>query len=129
MQTSIPELLPAEELEPNCRICTNRYAITNLQVYLAQVNQSLMAVKILKFTVNVVTNIRIILAKLTLGVLSLQQNVEPIYEYLRVISGKQVSPLLIPPDELRGVLANIKDDMRRNPRLQLPEDPQVNIWN
>ena len=69
-----------------------------------------MAVKILKFTVNVVTDIRIILAKLTLGVLSLQQNVKPIYEYLRVISGKQVSPLLIPADELRGVLANIMDD-------------------
>ena len=88
-----------------------------------------MAVKILKFPVNVVTDIRKILAKLTLGVLSLQQNVKPIYEYLRVISGKQVSPLLIPPDELRGVLTNIKDDMRRNPRLQLPEDPKVNIWN
>ena len=133
MQTSIPELLPAEELEPNCRIYTNIYAITNLQVQLAQVNQSLMAtlqtVKFLRFTVTVITDIRIILAKLTLGVLGLQQNIKAIYEYLRVISGKQVSPLLIPPDELRGVLANIKDDMRRNPRLQLPEDPNVNIWN
>ena len=64
-----------------------------------------------------------------MGVLGLQQNVKAIYEYLRVISGKQVSPLLIPPDELRGVLANIKDNVRRNPRLQLPEDPSVNIWN
>ena len=88
-----------------------------------------MAVKTLKFTVNVVTDITKILAKLPLGVLSLQQNVKPINGYLRVISGKQVSPLLIPPDELRGVLTNIKDDMRRNPRLQLPEDPNINIWN
>ena len=83
-----------------------------------------MAVKILKFTVKVVTDIRIILAKLTLGVLSLQQNVKPIYEYLRVISGKQVSPLLIPPDELRGVLANIKDDMRRKSQTTAARGPQ-----
>ena len=112
---------------------TNRYDITNLQVQLAQVNQSLMAtlqtVKFLRFTVTVITDIRIILAKLTLGVLGLQQNVKAIYEYLRVLSSKQVNPLLIPPDALRGVLAHIKDDMRRNPRLQLPEDPNVNIWN
>ena len=111
----------------------SRHAITNLQVQLAQVNQTLMAtmqsVRFLRFTVTVITDIRIILAKLTLGVMGLQQNVKAIYEYLRVLSSKQVNPLLIPPDALRGVLAHIKDDMKRNPRLQLPEDPNVNIWN
>ena len=114
-------------------VSTNRYAITNLQVQLAQLNQTLMAtmqnVRFLRFTVAVITDIRIILAKLTLGVMGLQQNVKAIYEYLRVLSSKQVNPLLIPPDALRGVLAHIKDDMKRNPRLQLPEDPNVNIWN
>ena len=114
-------------------VSTNRYAITNLQVQLAQLNQSLIAtmqnVKFLRFTVAVITDVRIILAKLTLGVMGLQQNVKAIYEYLRVLSSKQVNPLLIPPEALRGVLAHIKDDMKRNPRLQLPEDPNVNIWN
>ena len=114
-------------------VSINRYAITNLQVQLAQVNQTLMAtmqsVRFLRFTVTVITDIRIILAKLTLGVMGLQQNVKAIYEYLRVLSSKQVNPLLIPPDALKGVLAHIKDNMNRNPRLQLPEDPNVNIWN
>ena len=114
-------------------VSTNRYAISNLQVQLAQVNQSLMvtmkAVQFLRYTVIVITDVRIILSKLTLGVMGLQQNVKAIYEYLRVLSSKQVNPLLIPPDALRGVLAHIKDDMKRNPRLQLPEDPNVNIWN
>ena len=114
-------------------VSTNRYAINNLQVQLAQVNQSLMvtmkAVQFLRYTVMVITDVRIILSKLTLGVMGLQQNVKAIYEYLRVLSSKQVNPLLIPPDALRGVLAHIKDDMKRNPRLQLPEDPNVNIWN
>ena len=114
-------------------VSTNRYAISNLQVQLTQVNQTLVAtmerVKFLRFTVAVITDIRIILAKLTLGVMGLQQNVKAIYEYLSVLSSKQVNPLLIPPDALRGVLACIKEDMKRNPRLQLPEDPNVNIWN
>ena len=102
-------------------VSTNRYAITNLQVQLAQLNQSLIAtmqnVKFLRFTVAVIMDVRIILAKLTLGVMGLQQNVKAIYEYLRVLSSKQVNPLLIPPNALRGVLAHIKDDMKRNPRL------------
>ena len=114
-------------------VSTNRYAITNLQVQLAQLNKTLIAtmqdVKFIRYTVAIITDIRIILAKLTLGVIGLQQNVNAIYEYLRVLSSKQVNPLLIPPDALRGVLAHIKDDMKRNPRLQLPEDPNVNIWN
>ena len=114
-------------------VSTNRYTINNLQVQLAQVNQSLMvtmkAVQFLRYMVLVITDVRIILSKLTLGVMGLQQNVKAIYEYLRVLSSKQVNPLLIPPDALRGVLAHIKDDMKRNPRLQLPEDPNVNIWN
>ena len=62
-------------------VSTNRYAISNLQVQLAQVNQSLMvtmkAVQFLRYTVIVITDVRIILSKLTLGVMGLQQNVKP----------------------------------------------------
>ena len=114
-------------------VSTNRYSITNLQVQLTELNQALIAAmedaKFVKYTVAVITDIRIILAKLTLGIISLQQNVNAIYEYLRVLSSKQVNPLIIPPDALRRVLVQIKNDMKSNPRLQLPEDPNVNIWN
>ena len=37
--------------------------------------------------------------------------------------------MIIPPDSLRKVLAQVNEDMKRNPRLQLPEDPNINIWN
>ena len=49
--------------------------------------------------------------------------------YLRVLSSRQVNPLIIPPDSLRKVLVHVKEDMKRNPRLQLPEDPNINIRN
>ena len=46
-------------------VSTNRYAITNLQIQLAQLNKTLIATledaKFIKYTVAVITNIRIIL--------------------------------------------------------------------
>ena len=98
-------------------VSSNRHAITNLQVKMAEVNKTLIAalsdVKFVKYSVAIINDIRIILAKLTLGVLS----------------SRQVNPLIIPPDSLRRVLAHVKEDMKRNPRLQLPEDPNIDIWN
>ena len=77
----------------------------------------------------IINDIRIILAQLTLGVMSLENKVNATYEYLGVLSSKQVNPLIIPSDSLRKVLVHVKKDMKRNPRLQLPEDPNINIWN
>ena len=114
-------------------VSSNRYAITNLQVKIAEVNKMLIAalsdVKFIKYLVAIINDIRIILAKLALGVMSLEQDVNAIYEYLRVLSSRQVNPLIIPSDSLRKVLVQVKEDMKRNPRLQLPEDPNTNIWN
>ena len=101
-------------------VSSNRYAITNLQVKMAEVNKTLIAalsdVKSVKYSVAIINDIRIILAKLTLGVMSLEQNMNAIYEYLRVLSSKQFNPLIIPPDSLRKVLAHVTEDMKRNPR-------------
>ena len=85
-------------------VSSNRYAITNLQVRMAEVNKTLIValsdVKFVKYSVAIINDIRIIVAKLTLGVISLEQNVNAIYEYLRVLSSRQVNPLIIPPDSL-----------------------------
>ena len=114
-------------------VSSNRYAITNLQVRMAEVNKTLIAalsnVKVVKYSVAIINDISIILAKLILQVISLEQNVNTINDYLRVLSSRQVNPLIIPPDSLRKVLAQVKEDMKRNPRLQLPENPNINIWN
>ena len=40
-----------------------------------------------------------------------------------------MNPLIIPPDSLQLVLAQAEEDMKRNPQLTLPEDPNINIWN
>ena len=55
------------------------------------------------------------LAQLSLDVMSLQENVNAIYEYMRVLSTRRLNPLIIPPDSLLTVLAQAKEDMKRNP--------------
>ena len=114
-------------------VSSNRYAITNLQVRLAEINKTIIAtlgdIKFVKYTVAIINDIRINLAKLTLGIMTLDPNVNAVYEYLRVLSTRQVNPLIIPPDTLQKVLAKVKKGMNRNPRLKLPEDPNLNIWN
>ena len=58
-------------------VSSNRYAITNLQVRMAEINKTLIAtlsdIKFLKYTVVIVNDMRINLAKLTLGIMSLNR--------------------------------------------------------
>ena len=79
---------------------------------MAEINKTLVAalsdIKFIKYTVAIVNDIRIVLAKLTLGVMNLEQNVNAIYECMRVLSSRQVNPLIISPDFLRMVLARVK---------------------
>ena len=85
--------------------------------------------KFIKFMVAIMTDMRMTLARLTIGIMSLQENVNAIYEYMRVLSTRKVNPLIIPPDVLRQVLAQAKEDMKWNRWLTLPEDPNMNILN
>ena len=72
---------------------------------------------------------RIVLARLNNGIISLQENVDKIYEYLRTMASHEVNQLVLPPESLRKVLKSIKEEMRQNPRLELPYDPDEDIWS
>ena len=56
--------------------------------------------KFIKFTVAILTDMRMTLAQLSLGLMSLQKNVNTIHKYMRVLSTRRVNPLIIPPDSL-----------------------------
>ena len=83
---------------------TNRLVINELNIQVATLNKTMMAVigetKFIKFTVAALTDMRMTLAQLSLGLMSLQENVNAIYEYIRVLSTRKVNPLIIPPDSL-----------------------------
>ena len=53
---------------------------------------------------------RIVLSRLSNGVIGLQENVDKIYEYLRTMASHEVNPMVLPPDSLRQVLKSIKEE-------------------
>ena len=98
---------------------TNRLVINELNIKVTTSNKTMMAVigetQFIKYTVAILTDMRMMLTQLSLGVMSLQENVNAIYEYMRVFSTRRVNPLIIPPNSLQLVLAQAKKDMKRNP--------------
>ena len=85
-------------------VCANRLVINELNIKVTTLNKTMMAVigetKFIKFTVAVLTDMRMTLAQLSLGLMSLQENVNAIYEYMRVLSTRRMNPLIIPPNSL-----------------------------
>ena len=43
------------------------------------------------------------------------------------VASHKVNPLILPPVDLHIMLVNVKHDMRTNPQLELPHDPDRNI--
>ena len=66
--------------------------------------------------------------RLITGLIVLRNNVERIYRYLNVIVSQEVNPVMIPPPPLRQLLAEVQEEMKSNPRLMLPYDPQTEIY-
>ena len=57
-----------------------------------------------------------------------KEDIDALYEYMRVLSTQQLNPLIMPPDILRKVLDQVKDGIHSTARLALSEDPSQNIW-
>ena len=98
------------------------------------VNQTLMThIKTLMLSMTyheiIAVEARIVLARLNNGIIGLQENVDKIYEYLRTMASHEVNPMVLLPYSLRQVLKSIKEEMRQNPRLELPYDPDQDIWS
>ena len=72
---------------------------------------------------------RPILSRLQTGTVSIENNIDKIFEYLRIMSSHRATSAVIPPVALRRLLVKIENRMRSNPRLRLPYDPRAaEIW-
>ena len=70
-----------------------------------------------------------ILARLQTGSVSIENNIDKIFEYLRIMTNHKATSAVIPPVALQRLLVRIEDRMRANPRLRLPYDPRTGeIW-
>ena len=87
--------------------------VTNFQVYTS-------------YHVNIA---QAILSRLQTGSVSIENNIDKIFEYLRIMTNHKATLAVIPPVALRRLLVRIEDRMRANPRLRLPYDPRAGeIW-
>ena len=87
--------------------------VTNFQVYTS-------------YHVNIA---QAILSRLQTGSVSIENNIDKIFEYLRIMSNHKATSAVIPPVALRRLLIRIEDRMHANPRLKLPYDPRAGeIW-
>ena len=77
---------------------------------------------------NMLLDANVIVNRLITGLIVLRNNVERIYRYLNVIASQEVNPVMIPPPPLRQLLAEVQEEMKSNPRLMLPYDPQTEIY-
>ena len=76
-----------------------------------------------------VTIAQTILSRLQTGTASIENNIDKIFEYLRIMSSHKVTSAVIPPVALRRLLLKIENRMHTNPRLRLPYDPRAGgIW-
>ena len=76
-----------------------------------------------------VTIAQTILSRLQTGAVSIEINIDKIFEYLRIMSNHKATSAVISPVALRRLLLKIKDRMHANPRLRLPYDPRAGeIW-
>ena len=70
-----------------------------------------------------------ILTRLQTGTVSIENNIDKIFEYLRIMSSHRATSAVIPPVALRRLLVKIENRMRSNPRLRLPYDQRAGeIW-
>ena len=70
-----------------------------------------------------------ILSRLKTGSVSIENNIDKIFEYLRIMSNRKATSAVIPPVALRRLLLRIEDRMHANPRLRLPYDPRAGeVW-
>ena len=70
-----------------------------------------------------------ILARLQTGTVSIENNIDKIFEYLRIMTSHKATSAVIPPVALRKLLVKIENRMCSNPRLRLPYDPRAGgIW-
>ena len=70
-----------------------------------------------------------ILSRLQTGTVSIENNIDKIFEYLRIMSSHKATSAVIPPVALRKLLVKIENRMHTNPRLKLPYDPRAGgIW-
>ena len=64
------------------------------------------------YETNLIDHMQLCINRIYTAVYALKEDIDTLYEYMRVLSTQQLNPLIIPPDMLRYVLEQVKDGIR-----------------
>ena len=81
-----------------------------------------------RYETNLIDHMQLRINHIYTAVYVLKEDIDALYEYMRVLSTQHLNPVIIPPDMLCYVLEQVKDGIRSNARLMLSEDPTQTIW-
>ena len=68
---------------------------------------------------NLIDHMQLCINHIYTAVYALKEDIDALYEYMRVLSTQKLNPLIIPPDILRYVLKQVKDGIRSNAWLKI----------
>ena len=77
---------------------------------------------------NLIDNMQMHINRIYTAIYALKEDIDALYEYMRVLSTQQLNPLIMPPDILRQVLDQVKEGIHSNAQLSLSVDLSQNIW-
>ena len=101
---------------------------TKLMVLNKTLQSIMVQLSYFRYESNLIDHMQLCINRIYTAVYALKEDIDALYEYMRVLTTQQLNPLIIPPDILRYVLEQVKDDIRSNAWLMLSEDPTQNIW-
>ena len=115
-------------------VMANRLVINEIQVRLTELNATLLSLmdtfNVHQYIVFFLIEARASMSRINMGMLTLQQNVQGIYEYLRVISTHRINPLVIPPRNFKIILKGVRDKTFGKPKTAIARrsrDPSMEI--
>ena len=92
---------------------TMLYELDSKLMILNKTLQSVMVqLSYFRYENNLVDNMQMRINHLYTAIYALKEDIDALYEYMRVLSTQQLNPLIIPPDILCQVLDQVKDGIR-----------------
>ena len=108
---------------------TMLYELDSKLMILNRTLQSVMVqLSYFRYVNNLIDNMWMHINRIYTAIYALKEDINALYEYMRVLSTQQLNPLIIPPDILHQILDQVKDRIWSNAQLALSEDPSQNIW-
>ena len=127
-----------DELAHYLNLTVDRVKLHNEQIYALQVEMIhlhsglrslVVATNFHLYTYYLMNMAQLTVLKLLVGMKNLELNIDKISEYLWIMATHKATTTVIPPEALRSLLKKVVQQLRPNPWLRLPYDPEgTGIW-